>query len=33
MILFNFEAGFGSVLKVSGNIFEFYANSLVFHVF
>ena len=31
--LFELEAGFGSGLKVSGNSFEFYSDSEVFHVF
>ena len=33
MIFFYFKAGVGSGLKVSGNLYEFYANSDVFHVF
>ena len=33
MIFFKFQAVYGSGLKVSGNLFEFYANSVVFHVF
>ena len=33
MIFFYFLAGVGSGLKVSGNLYEFYANLDVFHVF
>ena len=33
MILFYFQPGFGSGLKVSGNSYEFYDNSVVFNVF
>ena len=33
MIMFDFMAGSGSGLEVSGNSFDFYANSEVFHVF
>ena len=33
MILIYFLTGFGSCLKVSGNLYDFYANLEVFHVF
>ena len=33
MICFYFKAGFGSGLKVSESLYDFYANSDAFHVF